>query len=95
MCMMKGFFSSILKNQARAAGYKMLNKGFNLPEGRKRQRYLVTGNMVEKSVSSNCVRSIVNSSAGAMPPLGGEGMLDIANGHPIKGLKKFNASKKF
>lgn len=95
MCMMKGFFSSILKNQARAAGYKMLNKGFNLPEGRKRQRYLVTGNMIEKSVSSNCVRSIVNSSAGAMPPLGGEGMLDIANGHPIKGLKKFNASKKF
>ena len=95
MCMMKGFFSSILRNQARSAGYKMLNKGFNLPEGRKRQRYLVTGNMIEKSIESNCVRSIVNSSGGAMGVEGGEGMLDIANGHPIRGLKKFNDSKKF
>ena len=85
---MNSFTANILKKNMEKVGKDALKEAYSIDDDLKRQRMIITAKMMYRSINANCIRSLYFASAGKVTKEMAEGMLDIANGHIIRGYKK-------
>ena len=88
ICEYKSLFGGIVKKEMLKQGDKIIKKAKKLDDEIEKQRLIKTGNFIKMMILKNCLRSLWYSSGGILNKEKAEGILLVANGHLIKGLKK-------
>jgi len=74
-------------------GKRKIKKAKRIKDPEARSREEKTGTFLAKMLPYNSLRSLSFSSDGVLPLSAAEGILDIVNGHPFRGLKKMRKKK--
>ena len=88
MCEFKTFFGRIIRRRLLKMGDKVINDAKKIKDEKERQRQIKSGTFIKKMILVNCLRSICYSSTGMLPYRKALGLLDLANGRPIRGIAK-------
>ncbi len=89
----KSFFGSIVKSLMMKQGDKIIKKAKKIKDEKERTRLIKSGTFIKKMMSANCLRSLVHSSGGIVTYESAQGILDVANGKLISGMKKLKNLK--
>lgn len=81
------FFGRKFYQSVVGVGEKQYKKGLAMPEGPERDMNLKNGHFITNMMPNNSLRSMAVSSAGQFSFNMAEGILEMVNGHPIKGIK--------
>lgn len=88
ICLYNSFFGRIVKRQMLNVGNKIIKDAKKIRDENERKRQIKSGYFMKRMVLQNCLRSLYFSSGGILKKNDVEGIIDIANGHLIRGLKK-------
>lgn len=88
ICLYNSFFGRIVKKQMLNVGNGIIKQAKKIKDEAERKRQIKSGYFLKRMVLQNCLRSLYFSSGGLLKGREVEGILDIANGHLIRGLKK-------
>ena len=69
-------------------GNKIIKDAKKIKDEHERKRQIKSGYFMKRMVLQNSLRSLYFSSGGILKKNDVEGIIDIANGHLIRGLKK-------
>ncbi|MNO14172.1 Thermostable beta-glucosidase B [compost metagenome] len=82
------FIGRIFHNAVVGVGAKQFKKSQKLPEGPERDMDRKNGMFLMKMMPNNSIRSMSVSSSGRFNYYVASGLIDLLNGHPIKGIKR-------
>ena len=88
------FFGKIFKKAVCGVGERQFRKAAKIKDPLKRERERKAGHFVSKLMPNNSLRSLAFSSSGAFPYPIALGILEMANGHFIRGIGKMIAKNK-
>lgn len=80
-------FGTIIKKAIVGVGAKQCRKACKMPDGPEKEREKKAGLFISKMMPSNSLRSLCYSSAGGLKYPAAKGMLEIANGHILRGIR--------
>lgn len=90
----KTLFGRIFAKAVCNVGYKQYKKALKLPDGPRKEREKKAGLFIYKMMGNNSLRSMCYSASGAFPYHLAEGMMHLANGRFIKGMKSIFKKEK-
>ncbi len=82
------FYGKIFKKIFLNIGIKQIKKASKMKDGLEKERMKKAGIFMYKLMSYNSLRSLSFSSSGKLQYNVAEGILEFANGHPLKGIRK-------
>ncbi len=82
------FYGRIFKKIFLNVGLKQIKKASKMKDGLEKERMKKAGIFMYKLMSYNSLRSLSFSSSGKLQYNVAEGILEFANGHPLKGIRK-------
>ena len=88
ICEYRTLFGRLVKRVMLSVGDKVKRDARKVNDDNERQRLIKTGEFMKRMILQNCLRSLLFSSGGIISPKQAEGILDIANGKLISGIKK-------
>ena len=71
-----------------SVGNKIIKNAKKIKDPQERQRQIKSGTFIKKMILQNCLRSLAYSAGGTLTMDFARGLLDIANGKFISGIKK-------
>lgn len=80
-------FGAVIKKAIVNVGVKQYKKACKMPDGPEKEREKKAGLFISKMMPSNSLRSLCYSSAGGLKYPVAKGMLEIANGHILRGIR--------
>ena len=89
ICMMNSFFGKVVQNIFKREAMKIMIDADSVDYPLLKRRMKMNGYMSVYTVETACLRFMLYSSSGGLTNRQVEGILDMANGHPIRGYKKF------
>ena len=89
MCMMNSFFGRMVQMIFRREAMRLMIDADSVEDPLLKRRMKMNGYMSVHTVETACLRFMLYSSSGGLTNRQVEGILDMANGHPIRGYKKF------
>ena len=91
ICEYTTFFANIVKKEMLKQGSAIVKEAKKTDDPVEKQRLIKTGHFIKKMIVQNCLRSLWYSSGGILNKEKVDGILEVANGHPIRGFKKFKS----
>ncbi len=88
ICEYKSIMGRIVRRVMINVGNDIIKSAKKEKDEREKQRLIKTGTFMKKLVVVNCLRSLLFSSGGMLTCKKAEGILDLANGKIISGIKK-------
>ena len=94
ICEFKSFFGKIIRNIMLKQGDKVIKDAKKCKDENERIRQIKSGTFMKMMMLQNCLRSLAFSAGGLLPYKTAQGLLDLANGHIFRALKKLTSKKK-
>ena len=88
ICELGGFVGKVFKNAVVGVGTKKIKKAKKIKDSSEKERELKAGTFIYYLMPVNTLRSLSFSSSGSLPYNIAQGILDMCNGHYLKGIKK-------
>ena len=79
----------IVRHEMQKIGNDIIKDAKKIKDEQERKRQIKSGYFVKRMVVQNSLRSLYFSSGGLLKKSQAEGILDVANGHIIRGFKKY------
>ena len=94
ICEFNSFFGKIIKKEMLKQGDKVINAAKRCKDENERIRQIKSGTFMKMMMLQNCLRSLAFSAGGLLPYKKAQGLLDLANGHIFRVLKKLLSKSK-
>lgn len=88
ICEYRSLFGRIVRHEMLKVGDKIIKSAKKKKDENEKQRIIKSGTFLKEMILRNCMRSLLFSSGGIIDTKKAEGILLLANGHLISGLKK-------
>lgn len=88
ICEYRSLFGKIVRHEMLKVGDKIIKSAKKNKDENEKQRIIKSGTFLKEMILRNCMRSLLFSSGGIIDTKKAEGILLLANGHLISGLKK-------